>query len=159
MKISLNVSFWQWCARVIFVELESFKIFSSRVMTWSSQSRVTVTVESLRVIALQARVKVESNEISYFFYDFFMLRNGAEHAIKWCPIIRKWCPASYEMAQDKLENGAQCCFSKFDGRLFICKFFQFEFYLSLSLSVISTNLAQPCCMCCNLSVSVVLNVQ
>jgi len=37
-------------------ELESSKIFSSRVrvMTWSSQSRVTRIVESHRVIGLQA---------------------------------------------------------------------------------------------------------
>ena len=34
---------------------------------------VTRTVESLRVIGLQARVNVESYEISYFFYDIFML--------------------------------------------------------------------------------------
>jgi len=47
-------------------------------MTWSSQSRVTRTVESLRVIGLQARVKVESNEISHFFYDFLMLWNGTQ---------------------------------------------------------------------------------
>jgi len=47
------------------------------------------------------------------------IENGAEHAIKW----------------GKLENGAQCCSSKFDRRLFICKFLwkQFAFYLSLSL--------------------------
>jgi len=45
------------------------------------------------------------------------------------------------MALDKLENGAQCCFNKFGCRLFIYKFFQFSFYLSLSLSVISKSLA------------------
>jgi len=33
----------------------------------SSQSRVTGTVESLRVIALQARVNVVSHEISFFY--------------------------------------------------------------------------------------------
>ena len=63
------------------------------------------------------------------------------------------------MAPDKLANGAQCCCSKFDCRLFPSKFFQFAFDLSLSLSVISTSLAQPSCMCCNLSVSIVLYVQ
>jgi len=41
------------------------------------------------------------------------------------------------MAPSKLENGAQCCFNNFDCRLFITKFFQFAFYLSLSLSIIS----------------------
>jgi len=73
----------QCCVRVIFVESESqalrvrvesesSKIFSSRVkvMTWSSQSRVTRNVESLRIIVLQARVNVESHEISRFFYIF-----------------------------------------------------------------------------------------
>jgi len=65
---------WQWCARVVFVESESSKIFSSRVMTWSS--RVTKTVESLRVIGLQARVNVKSHEISHFFYYIF-------YAMKW----------------------------------------------------------------------------
>jgi len=39
----------------------------------SIQSRVTRTVESLRVIGLQARVSVESHEISRFFYDTFLL--------------------------------------------------------------------------------------
>ena len=56
-------------------ESEPSQIFSSpvRVMTWSSQSRVTSTVESLRIIGLQARVNVESHEISRFFYDIFLL--------------------------------------------------------------------------------------
>ena len=63
------------------------------------------------------------------------------------------------MASCKSENGAQCCFNKFDCRLFISKFSQFAFYLSLWLSCISKSLAQPCCKCCNLSVSVVVNVR
>jgi len=50
-------------------------------------------------------------------------------------------------------------FSKFDWRLFISKFFQFPFYLCLPLAVISKSLAQPCCKCCNFSVSIVLNVR
>jgi len=52
----------------------------------SIQSRVTRTVESLRVIGLQARVSVESHEISRFFYDTFLLWNGTQHPIKWRPI-------------------------------------------------------------------------
>ena len=63
------------------------------------------------------------------------------------------------MAPDKLENCAQCCFNKFDCRLFIPKFIEIAFYLSLSLSVISKSLAQLCCKCCSLSVSIVLNVR
>jgi len=35
----------------------------------------------------------------------------------------KWRPTCHKMTPDKLENGAQCCFSKFDWRLFISKFF------------------------------------
>jgi len=61
------------------------------------------------------------------------------------------------MAPDKLDNGTQCCFNKFDCRLFISKLSQFAFYLSLSYSVISKSLAQPFCKCCSLSVSIVLN--
>jgi len=46
------------------------------------------------------------------------------------------------MVPDKLENGTQCFFNKFDCRLFISKFSQFAFYLSLLHSVISKSLAQ-----------------
>jgi len=46
-----------------------FESESSKII--SSQSRVTRTVESLRVIALEARVNVESNEIAYFFLFLF----------------------------------------------------------------------------------------
>jgi len=63
------------------------------------------------------------------------------------------------MSADELENGAQYCFSKFVCRLFISKFSQSEFYLSLLLSVISKSLAKLCSKCCNLSVSIVLNVR
>jgi len=87
---------YQWCVRVIFVEsesqaprvrVESSKIYSSRSrdLVESSQSRVTRTVESLRVIGLQARVNVESYEISRFFFNIFLLWNGAQHAMKWRP--------------------------------------------------------------------------
>jgi len=51
----------------------------------TSQSRVAMTVESLRVIGLQARVSVESNEISHF------------------SITLLW----YEMAANMPQNGAQ----------------------------------------------------
>jgi len=63
------------------------------------------------------------------------------------------------MTPDKLENCAQCCFNKFDCRLFISKFIEIAFYLSLSLSVISKSLAQPWCKCYSLSVSIVLSVR
>ena len=61
------------------LESESSKIFScqSHDLVESSQSRVTRTVESLRVIGLQARVNVESLEISRFLYIFLLL-NGPQ---------------------------------------------------------------------------------
>jgi len=71
----------------------------------------------------------------------------------------KWHPSCYKMAPDKFENGAKCCFNKFDCRLFISNFSQFAFYLCLSLSVISESLSQPCCKCCSFSVSVVVKVR
>ena len=63
------------------------------------------------------------------------------------------------MAPYKLKNGAQCCFTKFDCRLFLSKFSPFAFYLSLSLSIISKSLSQPFCKCCSLSFSIVLNAR
>jgi len=43
--------------------------------------------------------------------------------------------------------------------IYISKFIEIAFYLSLSLSVISKSLAQPWCKCCSFSFSIVLNVQ
>jgi len=80
-------------------------------MTWSSQSRVTRTVESLRVIGLQARVNVESNEISHFFYDFL-------YAVKWRPI-------SYKMVANVVLASLTA------GYLYLS--FSVAFYLSLHL--------------------------
>ena len=66
----------------------------------SSQSRVTRTFKSLRVIALQVRINVESNEIWHFFHAFSSLQNGAQ----------------------RNKNGAQCCFCSFATTLFWSKF-------------------------------------
>jgi len=55
-----------------------------------SQTRVTGSVESLRVTGLQARVNVESH--TKFHVLFFAL---------------KWRPICYKMAPNKLEHGAQ----------------------------------------------------
>jgi len=52
----------------------------------------------------------------------------------------KWHATCHKMVPDKLENGVQCCSNKLDCRLFISKFSQFAFYLSLSFSVISISL-------------------
>jgi len=97
----------QWCVRVIFVESESQALRVRVILNffeWSQRhdfmSRVTRTVESLRVIGLQARVIVESHEISRYFYGIFLLWNGVQHAIKWRPI-------SYKMVPNMLWNGAQ----------------------------------------------------
>jgi len=65
-----------------FKVIENFSS-QSHGLVESSQSRVTRIVESLRVIGLQARVNVESHEISRFFYDIFC----------------------HEIAHDTLENG------------------------------------------------------
>jgi len=77
------------------IESESFKNLLNRVkvrvMAWSS--RVTITVTSLRVIGLQARVNVEPQEISHFFLRHFF--------------AMKLCPTCHKIAPDKLENGAQ----------------------------------------------------
>ena len=83
-----------------------------RAVTWSSQSRVTRIVESLRVIGLQALFNVESHETSRFFYDTFLLLIGTQHAIKWSPISQKMAPNMLWNGADKLENGVQCCFNK-----------------------------------------------
>jgi len=51
----------------------------------SSQSLVTRTVKSLRVIGMQARVNVESNKVPHFSC-LLLLRNGAQSTMKWHPI-------------------------------------------------------------------------
>ena len=61
------------------VRVESSKNFSSRVRVLIWSSRVSKTVESLRVIGLHVRVNVESHEISHFFYYI-------SYAIKWRPV-------------------------------------------------------------------------
>ena len=69
-------------------ESESSKFFSSQ-----SHDLVESSHKNCRVIGLQARVNVESHEISHFFYYIF-------YAIK-------WRPTCYKMAPDKSEDGAQ----------------------------------------------------
>jgi len=61
---------------------ESSEISSIPVMTWPSQSRVTRTVESLRVIGFQARVNVVSKEI-WHYCCVFLLWNGARWVREW----------------------------------------------------------------------------
>jgi len=71
-------------------KLESFLSSQSRVrdiqiffeashdLVEKSQSRNTRTIELLRVIGLQARVNVESNDISNFSCEIFVLWNRAQ---------------------------------------------------------------------------------
>jgi len=73
-------------------------------MTWSIRVRDESQELSCQVIGLQARVSVEPDEINIYIMSFF---------------ARLWCP---QMAPDKIKNGAQCCFSNFDSRLFRSKF-------------------------------------
>jgi len=101
------------------------KFYWVRLMPWSSRVRVTRTVKSLRVIGLHARVNLVSHEISRFFYDIFLLWNGAQNAINGAPISLKMVPNMAWNGPLKLENGTQCCFNQFDCRLFITKFSQF----------------------------------
>ena len=129
-------------------ESESSKFFRVRVMTWSS--RVRVESRELSSHSESLVCKFESHEISRIFYDIFLLWNGTQHAMK-------WCPTCFEMAPDTLENGAHCCFNKFDFKLFI-PVFSVAFYLSFTLSHFKS-LAQLCCKCCSLPVSVVVNVR
>jgi len=70
---------------------------------------------------------------AYVFLACCRAVNRAQHTIKWCPTY-------YEMAPDQSENGDQCCFNKFDCRLFISKFSHFAIHLSLYLSVASEGL-------------------
>jgi len=82
-------------------ESETSKHFSSRVMTGSSQRRVTRTIESLQLISLQAQDTVNTNEISKFYSDFFTIK-----------LHSRCC----RTAPDKLQNGAHSCFSNLDSK-------------------------------------------
>jgi len=151
--ITLQLGCCQLCVRVIFVksesqavrvrvDSESFKFFSSQSHDLVESSHKNWRVASSQWFASSNQCRVTRN-FTFFLRHFFAM---------------KWCPTCHKMAPDKLENGGQCCFHKFDYRLFISKFSQFTFYLSLSLSVISKSLFQPCCKCYSLSVSVVVSV-
>jgi len=84
------------------------------------------------------RVRVESRELSSHFESLVCKLESMSSHTKFHVFSTFFC---YEMAPDKLEKCAQCCFDKFDCRLFISKFIKIAFYLSLSHSVISKSLA------------------
>jgi len=104
------------------VESGSSKIFSSpvkvRVMTWSSQSRVTRIVQSQELSShfdsLVCKLESMSSHTKFHVFSttFFAM---------------KYYPTCYKMALDKSENDAQCCFNKFECRLFISVFFSLHF--------------------------------
>jgi len=131
-------TFCQWCARVIFVKSESsqsHKPFESE----SSQNHLKI----FRVVSESSHDLVESERVTKTVRSLRVI--GLQ--------------ARVNVQSHKIKNDTQCCFNKFDCRLFISKFSQFAIYLSLSLSVISASLTQACCRYCNLSLSVVLNVR
>ena len=77
-------------SQLTFLRVESE---ASHDLVESSQRRVTRTVESFRVIGVQARVNVESNEILHLSMAFSCYKmapdeteNGAEHATERRPI-------------------------------------------------------------------------
>ena len=104
---------------------EGSKIFSSRVrvMTWSSRVRVKSQELSSHFESLVCKLESMSSHTEFYVFPtrFFAMKRR---------------PTCYEMAPDMLKNGVQCCFNKFDCRLFISNFSQFAFYLFLSLSII-----------------------
>jgi len=57
----------------------------------------------------------------------------------------KWYPTCCKMMSSMLQNGGQCCFSKFDCRLFISKFFC-ESSLHLLLSITLSRLSKMWCL-------------
>ena len=63
-----------------------FESEASHDLVESSKGGVTRTVESPRVMGLQARANVKANEIEHFSCVFSLLRIGAQHAMKWRPI-------------------------------------------------------------------------
>ena len=126
----------QWCARVIFVEAElqalrvrvTQKFFrleweSSHDLVESSHTNCRVT--SNHWFPSSSQMKFHISPV------YFLLWNGAR-------LVRKWCPTCYEMSPDRLENGAQCCFSKFDRRLFISKFSCYKFIIRRICGVITS---------------------
>jgi len=119
------------------VESESWL---SRVVSESNHENCRVTSSLWFASSSQCRV---TRNFMFFLRHFFTMK----------------CPTCHIMAPDKFENGTQCCFNKFNCRLFISRFSQFAFYLSISHSVILKSLAQPFCKCRSLSVSIVLNVR
>ena len=111
----------------------------------SSQSHKPFESESSKIFCVESeswlgRVRVESQELSSHFESLVcklesMSSHTKIHIFSTTFVAMKWCPTCYKMAPDKLENGVQVCFNKFDCRWLTSKFSQFAFYLALSLSL------------------------
>jgi len=89
------------------VKSESPKIFfeSSHDLVESESSHKNCRVTTSHWFASSRQCPVK--KISHFSYIFFAM---------------KWHRTCYKMASDKLQNGTQCCLSKFDCRLFYLSF-------------------------------------
>jgi len=121
-----------------------------KVTSPSSQSHIkNFQVESE---SIQDLVESESSHKNCEVTSSCWFASSSQCRVKWnitffrCLFFAmKWHPTCYKMAPEKLQDSAQCYFSKFDWRFFIYNFLwkkkQFERYLSLSLSVISTSFA------------------
>jgi len=83
---------------------ESSKIFTSRVrvMTWLCQVRVESQKLSSHFESLVCKLKSMSSHMKFHIFSitFFMLWNGAQHAMKWHPI-------SWKIVPNMLLNGAR----------------------------------------------------
>jgi len=118
---------------------ESFLSKHSRVRVVSPSIQSWVRI---KVMTRRTRIRDKSQELWSHFELLVYSSSQCEVTRNFMFFLRysfamKSCPIFYEMVLDKLENGVQCYFIKFVCRLFISKFSQFAFYLSLSLSIIS----------------------
>jgi len=141
LRVRVIQNFFESDSRHEFVESES-----SHKYCW-------VTLSHWFASSSQCRGKLN---FTFFLWPFYAM---------------KWRQTCCKLMPDKVENSSQNAMkwrpkmvpnvvsaSLIAGYLYL-SVFQFAFYLSLSLLVISTGLAQTCCNYCNLSSSVVLNVR
>ena len=101
-------------------ESELSKIFSSRVRVESWLAQVRVDSQELSSHCESLVCNLESNEISHFSMTLLCYLNGTRY-------VRKWCLKCYETAPDKLENCAQCWFSKLIAGYLYLHFFSLHF--------------------------------
>jgi len=83
----------QWYARVIFVESESSKNFSSWVLSWSSRFKSQELLCHWFTSSSQFWVKWNPSNISLCL---FLLWNGSQQATKWHRMSQKRCPVLFK---------------------------------------------------------------